>query len=114
MAPNEIATKADVAAVKEDVQVALQQLQNLMRLLGPANYDTFHSIDEVATMAGVNRKTVEKWVKVGKPDRKGKIIHLATLEFSPGFPRIPYAALLAFGQGVGFDLTKLHRATIPT
>lgn len=69
--------------------------------------DDFLSVDQVATLTGTSTKTVRKWIAEGKPDRKGKIIRLYTLEFSPGFPRVPRSALVAFGQGMGFDAAQL-------
>lgn len=69
--------------------------------------DDYLSVDQVATLTGTSTKTVRKWIAEGKPDRKGKIIRLYTLEFSPGFPRVPRSALLAFGQGLGFDAAQL-------
>lgn len=69
--------------------------------------DDYLSVDQVASLTGTSAKTVRKWIAEGKPDRKGDIIRLYTLEFSPGFPRVPRSALVAFGQGQGFDAVQL-------
>ena len=69
--------------------------------------DDYLSVDQVATLTGVSTKTVRKWIAEGKADRRGKIIRLYALEFSPGFPRVPRSALLAYGQGLGFDASQL-------
>lgn len=69
--------------------------------------DDYLSVDQVASLTGTSTKTVRKWIAEGKADRKGKIIRLFTLEFSPGFPRVPRSALVAFGQGLGFDAAQL-------
>jgi hypothetical protein len=69
--------------------------------------DDYLSVDQVATLTGVSTKTVRKWIAEGKPDHQGKIVRLYTLEFSPGYPRVPRSALLAFGQGQGFEAAQL-------
>lgn len=70
--------------------------------------DDYLSVEQVATATNSSTKTVRKWITAGKPDRRGKIIRLYTLEFSPGFPRVPRSALLAFGQAMGFDAEQLQ------
>ena len=70
--------------------------------------DDYLSVAQVAAATGTSERTVRKWISEGKRDRKGRLIVLFTLEFSPGFPRVPRSALLAFGQGVGFDATQLQ------
>ena len=69
--------------------------------------DDYLSVAQGAVATGVSERTVRKWIGEGKPDRKGKIIRLFTLEFSPGFPRVPRSALLAFGQALGFEAAQL-------
>jgi len=70
--------------------------------------DDYLTVEQVATATNSSTKTVRKWIAAGKPDRRGKIIRLYTLEFSPGFPRVPRSALLAFGQAMGFDASQLQ------
>jgi len=70
--------------------------------------DDYLSVAQVAVATGVSERTVRKWIATGKPDRRGKIIRLFTLEFSPGFPRVPRSALLAFGQALGFEASQLQ------
>lgn len=70
--------------------------------------DDYLSVAQVAVATGTSERTVRKWIGEGKPDRRGKIIRLYTLEFSPGFPRVPRSALLAFGQALGFDAAQLQ------
>jgi len=70
--------------------------------------DDYLSVAQVAAATGTSERTVRKWISEGKRDRKGRLITLFTLEFSPGFPRVPRSALLAFGQGVGFDASQLQ------
>ena len=62
----------------------------------------------MATATRVSVRTVKKWVSEGKYDQKGKRITLFCLEFSPGFVRIPRAALLAYGQAIGFTINDLN------
>lgn len=87
---------AELRAIRE-VQTAAAQ---------PA--DDYLSVAQVAVATGTSERTVRKWISEGKRDRKGRLITLFTLEFSPGFPRVPRSALLAFGQGVGFEASQLQ------
>lgn len=69
--------------------------------------DDYLSVAQVAQLTGTSEKTVRKWISQGKYDPQGQLIRLYTLEFSPGFPRVPRSALLAFGQSLGFEATQL-------
>jgi excisionase family DNA binding protein len=69
--------------------------------------DDYLSVAQVAQLTGTSEKTVRKWISQGKYDTRGQLIRLYTLEFSPGFPRVPRSALLAFGQSIGFEATQL-------
>ncbi|MGI4873397.1 MAG: hypothetical protein ACRYFX_19740 [Janthinobacterium lividum] len=69
--------------------------------------DDFLSIEQVATLTSTSAKTVRKWISEGKYDQKGQLLKLFTLEFSPGYVRVPRSALLAFGQSMGFDAAQL-------
>jgi len=69
--------------------------------------DDFLSVAQVAQLTGTSEKTVRKWISQGKHDQRGQLIRLYTLEFSPGFPRVPRSALLAFGQSLSFEATQL-------
>ncbi|GAB2954619.1 hypothetical protein GCM10027048_20120 [Hymenobacter coalescens] len=101
---NDLVTKGDLDALAKRLEALLAPAAGAPP---PAAGDDYLSIDEVAQLTGFNRKTVQKWIAQGKYDRKGKLITLYTLEFAPGFPRIPRSALVAFGQGVGFDTSRL-------
>lgn len=108
MSPHDIATKADLTALTE-------HLEQLLRAALPviAAPDAFYSLEQAAEVAGVSVRTVRKWLTEGKPDRQGKTIKLYALEFSLGYPRIPRSALLAYGQGLAFDASKLQPAQVP-
>jgi uncharacterized protein (UPF0335 family) len=100
---------ANQIATKGDLQALLLKLEQLLDAQPPtaAAGDDYLDIDQVATLTGFNRKTVRKWIAEGKYDQRGKRIKLFTLEFAPGFPRIPRSALLAFGKGIGFEVSHL-------
>lgn len=102
MSPHDIATKADLLALTE-------RLEQLLRAALPAiaAADDFYSLAQAAEVAGVSTKTVRHWIAVGKPNQQGRIVKLFALEFSPGYPRIPRSALVAYGQGLGFDVATL-------
>jgi hypothetical protein len=97
-----VVTAEDLATIQA---LLLQILEQQTAAAQPV--DDYLSLAQVAYLTGTTEKTVRKWIAVGKPDHKGKTIKLYTLEFSPGFPRIPRSALLAFGQGLGFDAAQL-------
>ena len=98
----DILTAEDLAPLKELLhQVLVQQTAAAQ----PA--DDYLSLDQVAALTGTSRKTVGKWIREGKYDAQGRRITLYTLEFAPGFPRVPRSALLAFGQGLGFEAAQL-------
>ena len=99
---NQIATKGDLTALLLRVEQLLQQKAPV-----PATVDDYLTLEEVAEATRFSTKTVKKWVTEGKDDRKGKLIRLLALEFSPGFLRIPRSALLAFGEGVGMSVADL-------
>jgi len=69
--------------------------------------DDYLSVEQVASLTGTSAKTVRKWITAGKYAGNGQLIRLFTLEFSPGFPRVPRSALVAFGQAQGFDAAQL-------
>ena len=99
MDPNHLATKADLMALDNSLTSALTKL-----LTSVPVSDDFLDVQEVATLTRVSTKTVRKWITEGKYDRKGRHIKLYVLEFSPGFPRVPRSALVAYGQGLGYDV----------
>lgn len=101
---NHLATKADL----EQLYARLTQL--LTAPAAPATGpDEYLTLEEVAKATRVSTRTVKKWVQEGKADRRGKIVQLFALEFSPGFLRIPRAALLAYGEGLGFTIHDLKQ-----
>ncbi len=106
MSPHDIATKADLADLAERLEKALAAA--LPAIAAP---DAFYSVEQAAEVAGVSAKTVRKWVAEGKYDRSGHLVKLFALEFSPGFPRIPRSALVAYGRGLGFDVATLAPAS---
>jgi excisionase family DNA binding protein len=103
---HDIATKGDLLELLHKMQ---ELLSTAPKSTAPA--DDYLTIDEVAELTRFNRRTVAKWISEGKYDRKGKLIRLFTLEFAPNKPRIPRSALVAFGQAIGFDTSKL--VTVP-
>lgn len=108
MSPHDIATKADLEAISAQILALLEKA-----LPALAAQDDFLSVQEVAKLTGTSEKTVRSWIEHGKPDQKGKIIKLYALEFSPGYKRVPRSALVAYGQGLGFDVSKLLPAQLP-
>lgn len=109
MDPNHLATKADIRSLGEQFTALLEKA-----LPALAAQDDFLSVAEVAKLTGTSEKTVRKWLSEGKYDQKGQRIKLFALEFSPGFPRIPRSALVAYGRGLGFDVSHLTPAQLPT
>lgn len=75
----------------------------------PQLADDYLSIEQVSEATGFSTKIVRKWLKTGKAGLDGKIIKLFALEFSPGYPRIPRSALVAFGLAQGFDESRLTK-----
>lgn len=108
MSPQDLLTKADLATFSEQLTALLKQV-----LPAVAATDDFLTVQEVATLTRKSEKTVRKWIAEGKTDQKGKLIKLFTLEFSPGFPSIPRSALVAYGQGLGFDVSQLKPEQLP-
>ncbi|MGI4760562.1 MAG: helix-turn-helix domain-containing protein [Janthinobacterium lividum] len=102
MLPLTLLTPDDLAPVLAKLDAILQQQTAAAR---PA--DDYLSVAQVAALTGTSEKTVRKWISQGKYDQRGQLIRLYTLEFSPGFPRVPRSALLAFGQSMGFEATQL-------
>jgi hypothetical protein len=87
-------------------QLLLQILEQQAAAAQPA--DDYLSVAQVAAATGTSERTVRKWIDEGKRDAKGRLIRLFTLEFSPGYPRIPRSALLAYGQALAFDAAQLQ------
>ena len=102
MDPNHLVTKADLTALAESLTLMLTKV-----LPAVTASDDFLDVQEVASLTGVSTKTVRKWIAEGKRDQKGRHIKLYVLEFSPGFPRVPRSALVAYGQGLGYDVRQL-------
>lgn len=96
-------TADDLAPIQELLRQILRQQTAAAQ---PA--DDYLSVAQVAELTGTSEKTVRKWISAGKYDQGGQLIRLYTLEFSPGFPRVPRSALLAFGQSLGFDPAQLQ------
>ncbi|WP_201980395.1 helix-turn-helix domain-containing protein [Hymenobacter rubidus] len=108
MSPHDIATKADLTALSEHLEKLLQAALPVI-----AAPDAFYSLEQAAEVAGVSVRTVRKWLTEGKYDEKGKRFKLFALEFSPGYPRIPRSALLAYGRGLAFDASQLLPEQLP-
>lgn len=104
MRPDELATKADLEQLYERMAQLLPALA-----VPAASPDEYLTLEEVATATRVSVRTVKKWVTEGKKDRKGKHVQLFALEFSLGYLRIPRSALLAYGEGVGFNIHDLKQ-----
>jgi hypothetical protein len=105
-------TADDLAPIQN---LLLQVLQQQQAAAQPA--DDYLSVAQVAAATGTSERTVRKWIDEGKRDAKGRLIRLFTLEFSPGYPRIPRSALLAYGQALAFDAAQLQlppAGTLPT
>jgi hypothetical protein len=99
---NQIATKGDLNNLVQRIEQLLQA-----QAATSSTADEYLTLQEVAGLTRTSVKTVTKWVTEGKPDSRGKIIRLFNVEFSPGQRRIPRAALLAYGQSIGFSINDL-------
>ncbi len=105
--PLNLLTADDLAPILAPILTELRAIRQAQATAQPA--DDYLSVAQVAFATGTSERTVRKWIEQGKRDRLGqKLIKLFTLEFSPGYVRVPRSALLAFGQGVGFDATQLQ------
>lgn len=93
------------------IQARLDQLANPQAR--PGGVAEMLSVEEVMERLNCSRSTVQRWYKVGKEGRTGANIKLQVLWFSPSEPRIPVPALLAFGQGLPFDLGTLQGIAPP-
>lgn len=93
----------------EDLGPILAELQAIRAHQAAAAQpaDDYLSVEQVALITHTSTRTVRKWISAGKADQRGRIVRLFTLEFSPGYPRIPRSALLAFGQAQGFEASQL-------
>ena len=104
MDANHLATKGDIAELNQQLAHLLQLVQAPPALTD----DDYLSLKTVARLTEVSVRTVKGWIKNGKPDRQGKrIIRLFAVEFSPGYQRVPRAALLAYALATDFTTANL-------
>jgi hypothetical protein len=99
-----------VGSFHEFCQTVLSHLQAVREAVptaGAGSPPRLLTIEQVMEECHVSRSTVQRWIKQGKPGRAGAIITLQAYWFTPTEPRIPWPALAAFGQGLGFDLASL-------
>lgn len=108
MNANDIATKADIEALRQLLQQALQAKSSPT----PAA-DDFLSVPEAARLVGVSQKVLRGWIEKGKYDTGGKLVRLFALDFSAGVRRIPRSALVAYALGLGFDVSRLAPDQLP-
>lgn len=90
---------------RQDLEPLAAKLDQLLALhaqaaAAPAAEEPLLSMLEVVAYAGFDRKTVEKWVREGRYNEKGKRVYLRVYEFS-GRWRFKRADVLAFGQSIG-------------
>jgi hypothetical protein len=106
---------ATAGFIHDNFQVILQHLQALQQGRPAAGSDMprLLSIEQVMEELEVSRSTVQRWLKKGKPGRHGGTIVLQAYWFTTAEPRIPWPALAAFGQGLGFDLATLNQGAAP-
>lgn len=106
---------ATAGFIHENFQVILQHLQALQQGRPATGTDVprLLSIEQVMEELEVSRSTVQRWLKVGKTGRHGSTILLQAYWFTSSEPRIPWPALAAFGQGLGFDLATLNQGAAP-
>jgi hypothetical protein len=104
---DEIPTRADLHQIQQMLQHTLDELAR-SRATTP---DPLLTVQEAAEYTRYTRRTVDGWIKEGKPDQQGRIVRLQTLEFSPGQHRIPLSALLAFGKCTNIEVTTLKLAS---
>jgi len=107
MNPNDLATKADIEALRQLLQ------QTLAAAAAPPPPDDFLSVAEAARLVGVSQKVLRGWISDGKYDRHRKLVKLFALDFSAGVRRIPRSALVAFAQCQAFDVSKLTPGQLP-
>lgn len=101
-----LVTPEDLIALLEELRAIRQEQAKASQLV-----DDYLSVDDVAALTRTSARTVRKWITEGKYDQAGKLIKLFTVEFSPGYPRVPRSALLAYGQALGFDASQLQLPT---
>jgi hypothetical protein len=85
----------------------IEALKRPAATAGPEGPAVLLSIEQVMERLEVSRSAVQRWIKNGKRGRVKQMIKLPVLTFGEGQPRIPWPALLAFGRGETYDLTKL-------
>jgi len=107
MNPDEIATKADILAVRQLLEQLLQASP------AQAQADDFLSVAQAAKLVGVSQKVLRGWIDTGKRDSRRKLVKLFALDFSAGVRRIPRSALVAFAQCQDFDVSTLVPAQLP-
>lgn len=91
------------------VESKLDALLELLSTARPA--DDYLTVLQVATLTNTSERTVRSWISDGKPGLKGRVLKLYTLEFSAACVRVPRSALVAFGEGMGFDAAQLRLPT---
>lgn len=108
MQATDLATVGYLHTCFETVLAHLQAVRSALPATG-VDVPRLLSIEQVMEELDVSRSTVQRWLKVGKKGRDGKLILLQAYWFTPSEPRIPWPALAAFGQGLGFDLSTLNQ-----
>lgn len=98
----DLATAQHVQALEAKIDALLA---HLARKPEPAD-EQLLSVQDVATYTHFDRKTVEKWVKLGDYDQTGKRIYLRAYAFS-GRLRFKRADVEAFGLGTGVLVPSL-------
>jgi len=96
-------TAEDLAPIQADIQIIKEHL-----LAGVRPTDDYLNVAQVAALTSTSERTVRKWITHGKPNQKGKLVRLFVIEFSPGYPRVPRSALLAYGLGLVFGPQHLQ------
>lgn len=107
MSPHDLATKADIDALRQLLQ------QTLEAATAAAPPDDFLSVAQAAQLVGVSQKVLRGWISTGKYDRHRKLVKLFALDFSAGVRRIPRSALVAFALCQGFDVSALRPEQLP-
>ncbi len=97
MSPNDIATVGYIDGSQRLLLAELAALRAELLAVASRPADEYLSIPEVCAATSTSRKTVERWIEVGKPGPNGQLVKLPTFKFGEHV-RIKRADLEAFGK----------------
>ncbi len=113
MTPQELQQIATVQDLQKYSEAIIGAVKTLVEpVIQPATPDRYLKIKEVETYTGHKRGTIMGWLQKGKPDRNGKLVKLAYVEFSPGDYRILKSELEHYGR-IGAMEVKARPSNLP-